>query len=61
MNEQTFYYKGYTALAKYSSEDQCYTGKVIGIQHMILYRFPLPMRSFAQKKHWIVREWIDIV
>jgi predicted HicB family RNase H-like nuclease len=37
MSELTFHHKGYTALAAYSPEDQCYTGQVIGIQHMIIF------------------------
>jgi len=37
MTEQTFQYKGYTALIIYSQEDQCYTGKVIGIRHKIVF------------------------
>jgi predicted HicB family RNase H-like nuclease len=36
MKNQTFQYKGYTATATYSSENQCFIGKVIGIDHQIL-------------------------
>jgi predicted HicB family RNase H-like nuclease len=37
MNEQTMQYKGYTALVTYTPQDQYYTGKVIGIEHTILF------------------------
>ena len=40
MNDTTMEYKGYTALIRYSEEDGCFIGKVIGISDQIVFDAP---------------------
>ena len=40
MSDTTIEYNGYTALVRYSEEDGCFIGKVIGINDQIIFDAP---------------------